>query len=346
MSQPTVSIVIPVLNSSKTLGVCLDSIIAQEYPKDKIEIVFADGGSTDGTIDLIKSKLRAGTGACPYILCVNSLKTGEAGKAVGVKQAKNEIILFIDSDNILPDVNWLQLMTEPFQDSEIFASEPIFYTYRKEDSFITRYCAMLGMNDPMCLFMGNYDRYSILTNTWTEVNRVEEDKGNYLKISFPESNNLPTIGANGFLIRKSAISKYDIGDYLFDIDIICYLVKEANGFVSKVKTGIIHIYCDKIAQFIRKQRRRVRDYNYYNGLGMRKFPWSKVKRQGILKFCIYTILILPLFFQAIKGFLKKMDFAWFFHPMACWITLIIYGWNTLKLRFVKMQIESRDKWRQ
>ncbi|MDO8727305.1 MAG: hypothetical protein Q7J35_14640 [Candidatus Methanoperedens sp.] len=49
-------------------------------------------------------------------------------------------------------------MTEPFQDREIAGTEPLYYNYRKEDGYITRYCAMLGMNDPLCLFLGNYDR--------------------------------------------------------------------------------------------------------------------------------------------------------------------------------------------
>jgi len=37
-------------------------------------------------------------------------------------------------------------MTEPFQDREIAGTEPLYYTYIKEDGYITRYCAMLGIN--------------------------------------------------------------------------------------------------------------------------------------------------------------------------------------------------------
>jgi len=54
-------------------------------------------------------------------------------------------------------------MTEPFQDREIAGVEPLHYTYRKEDGYITRYSAMLGMNDPLCLFLGNYDRMCMVT---------------------------------------------------------------------------------------------------------------------------------------------------------------------------------------
>ncbi len=51
----TISIIIPTLNSARTLKDCLDSIAIQDYPKDKIEIIIADGGSTDDTMAIINS---------------------------------------------------------------------------------------------------------------------------------------------------------------------------------------------------------------------------------------------------------------------------------------------------
>lgn len=324
MDLPTIGIIIPTLNSAKTLGSCLDSILMQDYPKEKLEVIIADGGSTDGTMEVIKSKLST----INYQRLTNPLKTGEAGKAVGVKKAKNEIIALIDSDNILPQADWLKRMVEPFQDKEIVASEPLYYTYRKADPYITRYCALLGINDPICLFLGNYDRFCLLTGRWTEVPHKEEDNENYLKIEFPDPDSLPTIGANGFLIRRDVLQKQSIGDYLFDIDTI-YDLSSCGCKIAKVKTGIVHLYCNNISQFIRKQRRRIRDYNYYKKLGLRKFPWGKAKKIGIIKFFIFTILALPLLFQGLNGVFKKRDPAWFFHPIACWLTLLIYGYNTL-----------------
>ncbi len=41
---------------------------------------------------------------------IDILKTGEAGKAAGVKHARNEIIALIDPDNILPSRDWLSRM--------------------------------------------------------------------------------------------------------------------------------------------------------------------------------------------------------------------------------------------
>ncbi len=51
-----VSFVIPTLNSAATLGECLDSILAQDVPRGEYEIVIADGGSTDATLDIARSK--------------------------------------------------------------------------------------------------------------------------------------------------------------------------------------------------------------------------------------------------------------------------------------------------
>jgi len=152
---PSVSVVVPTYNSAKTLGDCLESIKNQDY-QGEVEIIIADGGSTDSTLEIARKYTDK--------IYPNPLKTGEAGKAAGVKHAKNEIIALIDSDNILPSRDWLSRMIEPFQDREIAGTEPLYYTYRKEDGYITRYCAMLGMNDPLCLFLGNYDRIKIITN--------------------------------------------------------------------------------------------------------------------------------------------------------------------------------------
>jgi hypothetical protein len=200
------------------------------------------------------------------------------------------------------------------------------------------------MNDPVCLWMGNYDRYCALTDRWTEVANNSEDYGRYLKISFQDSTNIPTIGANGFLIRRDVLQKYQIGDYLFDIDIIYDLALNGRCKIAKVKTGIIHLYCDKMAQFVKKQKRRIKDYNYYNNLGMRKFPWDKIKKGKLAKFCLSTVCLLPVTFQATKGWFKTKDLAWFFHPVACWLTLLVYGFNTVKSLFSSVKIEDRKNW--
>ena len=48
------SVVCPIYNEEKYISACIESIIAQDYPKDDLEVVFADGMSNDCTRSLIK----------------------------------------------------------------------------------------------------------------------------------------------------------------------------------------------------------------------------------------------------------------------------------------------------
>jgi len=336
---PFVTVIIPTLNSGKVLDKCLRSIKQQLYPKKKIEIIIADGGSTDNTLDIVNHYAA--------IIFKNPLKTGEAGKAVALKKAKGELVALIDSDNVLPTNNWLTRMVEPFKDEQIIGSEPWEYTYRKNNGFIDRYCAMIGMNDPLCLFIGNYDRKCLLTNKWTKLKIESEDKKNWIKIKI-DSDQIPTIGANGTIFRKDIIIKSGlVKDYLFDIDIIASLANMKPVYFAKVKIGIIHLYCgNDIKKFYRKQKRRINDFYYFRKNNLRTYPWQKqISLFLYLKFVLSCLMILPLFIQTIVGFLKKPDFAWFFHPLACWLTLWIYSSQSLIAKTRRIKIE-RINWKQ
>ena len=101
----TVAIVNPTYNCMRTLDAYMPAVNEQTYPHDKIEIIFADGGSTDGTIEKFEEYKKE------YDIKIsvydNTLRTAEAGKAVGVNHANTDIVLLLDSDNIIPDSNWL-----------------------------------------------------------------------------------------------------------------------------------------------------------------------------------------------------------------------------------------------
>ena len=314
---PSISIVIPTYNSERTLAQCLESIARQDYPREKIEIIIADGGSKDKTLE-IAEKFEVDK------MLHNPLRTGEAGKAVGVEAAKNEIILLQDSDNILNERRWLRRMVEPFKDPGIVGAEPLYYTYRKEDSLITRYCALLGMNDPICLYLGNYDRYSYVTGKWTELLVKTRDNGSFLLLGLNERN-IPTIGANGFLVRAEALRRVDYKPYFFDIDVVCQLIRMRQNSFAKVKIGIVHLFANNVRAFTRKTHRRIRDYLFYEKQKMRKYPWRRLSRVRILKFPLYTLLMIPIIRDSVKGYKKMPDKAWLFHPIACWIVFLTYG---------------------
>ena len=235
-------------------------------------------------------------------------------------------------------------MTAPFSDPEIAGSEPIEYTYRRTDSGLTRYCALLGMNDPLCYFLKNYDRMSVLSGKWTGLDIETHDRGDYLEVHLrPEA--IPTMGANGFLLRKELLDVLQVGDYLFDIDIIHDLVMSGHSTFAKVKTGIVHLYGSGLRTFSRKQLRRVRDFHYYSSRGMRSYPWSTRKKAGVLKFIVYCLLLVPLVYQSIKGYRRQPDTAWGLHLPACLITLAVYALGVIE-GVVKPREQARTRWRQ
>jgi glycosyltransferase involved in cell wall biosynthesis len=363
---PKVSIVIATLNAKNVLPPCIQAIQEQDYPQEKIEIVVGDGGSTDGTQEFVEKHNAK--------VVFNPLKTAEAGKAVAVRASTGDLIAIIDSDNIMPTKNWLKEMVKPLlENPSAVGSEPWEYTWRKEDSFITRYSALIGMNDPFVHFLGNYDRINLLTGKWTEVPHEEEDKGEYLLVTL-DKRGLPTIGANGTVFRADYLKKELVGDYLFDVDILSKTIKQQGSLnFIKVKNGIVHTFCEgDISKFARKQRRRIQDFLFHKFIAKdREFEWEAEDASGqgrsagkgsigqvvslfftalknnigMLKFLLSCIAVVPLLYQTVKGFLKKPDVAWFFHPLACEITLYEYARGTLLGMFKKEEL-NREGWGQ
>ena len=343
ISLPTISICMATLNAESVLEECLERLSKQDYPKEKIELLVGDGGSIDKTREIVEK--------FEGKIFENPLKTAEAGKAVATKRARNDLVLILDSDNYLPSNDWLKKMVLPFQDPEIKLSEPIKYTWRREGGYIERYSALTGVNDPVCLYLGNYDRWNYLTQKWTAVPHEEEDKGGYLKVKLGKGG-IPTIGANGTIFRRNFLRSLKIEKYLFDIDIVAKEIAE-RGFIiiAKVKIGIIHTFCENnFKKFVRKQQRRIKDYIFHKKNKSRNFDWDKFEfggesSLGLIKFLLYTVLVLPLFFQVFRGYFRKKDPAWFFHIPACWITLIVYSWGKIVGTFNQEELK-RDNWKQ
>lgn len=332
------SFVIPVLNSEKTLPACLASITSQNIPRDEYEIVIADAGSTDRTLEIARA-------AGVDVITTNPLKTGEAGKTAGIKAAHGDVIALVDSDNILPSPSWLERMLAPFADPEVIASEPLEYTARPEDPALTRYFALLGMNDPICLFTRNYDRACGVTGRWTGLDIAEEDRGDWLKLRLAGTS-LPTIGANGFVFRRTLLDGSNWDPYLFDIDILFERIRrDGSVCVAKVKTGIVHLYCARLGDFARKQRRRIRDFLFFAQAKQRSYPWNRQRRTGILLFCLSTATLLPLAGQMLIGMCRRPDRAWLYHIPVCVVTLWVYGLGFLSKLLGRRQAPvDRSNW--
>ncbi len=314
---PKLSFVIPTLNSAATLGECLAAICNQNVPRATYEIIIADAGSSDATREIAQ---RFGVDH----IVDNPLKTGEAGKSAGIHAARGELIALVDSDNILPDATWLAAMLAPFEHADIVAAEPLEYARRGSDPALTRYFALLGMNDPLCLFLGNYDRLCHITGTWTGLNVPVEDRGNFLALDC-DPLRMPTIGANGFIFRRAVLAHVQWTPYFFDIDVAQQMTAAQLGKIAKVKCGIVHLYCSRLTQFARKQNRRIRDFLFFSKQGAETRTYAWRNNTGLPRFIVATLLVVPLLVQQFRGMRRTPDRAWWYHVPVCVLTLWIYG---------------------
>jgi glycosyltransferase involved in cell wall biosynthesis len=339
-SPPSVTFVVPTLNSARYLPRCLAAIRAQDFPQDKIEVIVCDGGSSDGTPKIAKE-----FGAN---VIHNPRRTAEAGKAIAAREAQGAVIAFVDSDNVLPNPSWLRTMTVPFCDRAIISSEAIYWDSDYPGlSVIDRYCALTGVNDPLCLYLGNYGRYSYLTDRWTDLTLEVHEREGYSEVVLKPGAVLPTMGANGFLIRREVLTSALKGDFLFDIDLVYEIAKSGPVTLARVPVTIAHFYAATVSDYSRKARRRAKDYFYHQEAGDRSYPWTRFDRKDLARFCVSSALVLPTVLTAFKGYRRRRDVAWFFHPIACLVTLAVYAVEFIRNRMgFNLQLFDRTGWRQ
>ncbi|WP_418751136.1 glycosyltransferase family 2 protein [Frisingicoccus sp.] len=91
---PFVSVVIPVRNEHKYIRACLDSVLCQDYPRDRHEVLLAVGPSEDDTEEIIREYEER----YEHIHMLLNLKgTISCGLNIGIKAAKGEYIVRMDA---------------------------------------------------------------------------------------------------------------------------------------------------------------------------------------------------------------------------------------------------------
>ena len=107
--EPMVSIIIPVRNDAGLLENCLQSISELDYPKERVEVVIADGMSTDRSIEVSRAH-----GA---LVIENKKQTVSPGRNIAFEHSRGDIIAFTDADCIV-DKNWIRNALKYFEGDE------------------------------------------------------------------------------------------------------------------------------------------------------------------------------------------------------------------------------------
>jgi len=96
---PFVSAVIPCRDEEKFLGACLESLIHNDYPRNRLEILVVDGASADATQDVARRFAER----YPWVrLLDNPRGIIPAGMNVGIRAARGDVIMKIDAHSVYP----------------------------------------------------------------------------------------------------------------------------------------------------------------------------------------------------------------------------------------------------
>jgi glycosyltransferase involved in cell wall biosynthesis len=100
LSDPFVSVIVPVYNDSRRVGKCIEALLAQTYPHQRYEVLVVDNGSTDDTCAVIEKYQVT-------LLWEKYKQSSYGARNKGIAAARGEIIALTDSDCI-PNNDWLE----------------------------------------------------------------------------------------------------------------------------------------------------------------------------------------------------------------------------------------------
>lgn len=101
-SLPSVSVIIPCRNERHYIGPCLDSLLAQDYPRERLlEILVVDGHSDDGTRAVVQDYATQH----PIIRLVDNPRTiPPAALNIGIRESRGDVIVRVDAHATYPPV--------------------------------------------------------------------------------------------------------------------------------------------------------------------------------------------------------------------------------------------------
>jgi GT2 family glycosyltransferase len=113
MSAPSVSVVVPARDAQDTLPALLRELMAQVAGREDAEAIVVDSGSRDRTAELAASAgARVVFESCPG---------APAARNAGVRAARGELIVFLDSDCV-PRADWLDTLVRGLRDAPQFGA--------------------------------------------------------------------------------------------------------------------------------------------------------------------------------------------------------------------------------
>ena len=108
------SVIVCIYNGERTLKEMLNSLVNQNYHKEKYEIILINDGSEDASEKICLSFIKENMNEYPVIRYVSQENKGlSQARNLGIALSKGEIVAFIDQDAVA-DINWIKNLTYEF----------------------------------------------------------------------------------------------------------------------------------------------------------------------------------------------------------------------------------------
>lgn len=127
-ATPSVAIIVPCWNEERTIAATTESLLALDYPADKLEIILVNDGSTDGTANAM-----ARFSNNPQVKIIHKENGGKyTALNAGIVATKAEIVGCLDADSFVePDA--LREIIPSFTDNNVAATTAAMSVHRPKN---------------------------------------------------------------------------------------------------------------------------------------------------------------------------------------------------------------------
>ncbi len=328
---PTITILTGTSNSNVPLfKKVLESVRTQNYPKNLLEHIVTDKGSINGCVEMAKKY------GCKVVIRKNEPEEKQQeSAAIGIKMAQGEMVLFLESDNILSSKGWLRKMIQPFMgEKKVVCTFSAYNSYEKNMSTTTRCTALFGAPDPTLYYLNKTEKIRMDQRTYNKGVIIKETDDFYI-VKFTRYN-LPTLGDNGHMFLKRAMVKVITSpDEYIHVDAFSKLFSLGYDTFGVVKNSIIHVQNPNVIDLV-KRRVEIKKIYYDNKRGKRKYlvfnPSNKDDLKNLVLYVLFSLTLLVPLFESVRGYLRIRDKAWFLHPVLCFLMVVAYGWSEIRFQ--------------
>jgi succinoglycan biosynthesis protein ExoA len=109
--MPSVSVIVPVRNESRSIERTLRLLLTQDFPADQFEVIVADGVSTDGTVPVVR---QLQSEFANLKLVFNPGRLSSAGRNTAIRHATKDVVVVVDGHCQVPDREYLKKLSAAF----------------------------------------------------------------------------------------------------------------------------------------------------------------------------------------------------------------------------------------